>query len=346
MPSYIDNYFSKKAVNSSLLKTMSNPINAQFLYENWDVESQDVSHFRVGSAVDIALTNPTIFNETFEVIDCSRPYGLMGKFIDNLPCNLQEDSAASLYEDAYRISKYKTDIKSVIKALWANDKNIKYYLAKSKAGDKQILSIDEFKLVVSAKRSIFKSDAMRKYFIPDDNPDYIVFHQVPIYWEENGMEFKVLLDGILIDKANGLIIPFDLKTTAKSVYDWYAENFYDHGYYLQCALYMRGLKELMRGAAYTTHPQKDIIELYLDQCGVTNFKFIIISKRDDREPVLAYTVSDASMKEFECASSEIIYKETKYMSLRTCISELRWHLHTNNWITTKKIYEDNFEIEI
>lgn len=83
--------------------------------ENPDIEDSDTSYFRIGSALDCLLTSPERWELDFNVVDANRPYGLMGKFIDNLPRNLTAFSENELYQEAYDKSGYKMSIDRVIK---------------------------------------------------------------------------------------------------------------------------------------------------------------------------------------------------------------------------------------
>lgn len=95
---HVEAYKLNKAYNASLLKTLKNPINAWFIINNQNTEDEDSQHFRIGSAIDCILTTPDSFSELFVVGEVSRPYGLMGKFIDNLPANLNANSLLDNYE--------------------------------------------------------------------------------------------------------------------------------------------------------------------------------------------------------------------------------------------------------
>lgn len=75
--------------------------------ENPDSEDGDKSFFRIGSALDCLLTSPERWEEDFKVVEANRPYGLLAKFIDELPSGLTPDSDLELYQEAYDKSGYK-----------------------------------------------------------------------------------------------------------------------------------------------------------------------------------------------------------------------------------------------
>ena len=48
------------------------------------------------------------------VVDVNRPYGLLAKFVDNMPAGLDKDSSYFMYQEAYDKSGYKMNIEKVI----------------------------------------------------------------------------------------------------------------------------------------------------------------------------------------------------------------------------------------
>ena len=78
-------YISAKALSNSTLGLMLNPRWVKMKLENPEIEDNDTTYFRTGSALDCLLTSPERWDDDFKVIDVNRPWGLMGKFIDNLP---------------------------------------------------------------------------------------------------------------------------------------------------------------------------------------------------------------------------------------------------------------------
>lgn len=82
--------------------------------ENPEIEDDDKKYFRIGSALDCLLTSPERWELDFKVVDAVKPWGLMGKFIDNLPPGLSILSPNALYQEAYDKSGYKMSLDKVI----------------------------------------------------------------------------------------------------------------------------------------------------------------------------------------------------------------------------------------
>lgn len=351
---HIINYKRQRRVNASLLKSLKNPINTYFIWTEQETENEDFAHLRVGSALDVVLTAPDNFNKEFAVGNVSRPYGIMGKFIDNLPPNLSDKSPLYYYEDAYEKSGYKMSLTTVVKLMWGNSMYKDYYYMKSQNPNIQILSKDEYELVMNLRTSILSNDKFKSYFIQEDNFfdfNSMLLLQFPLYFELEDVECKSLLDGIKIDFVNKKILPFDLKSTIKSVYDFHNEGFYVYGYYIQAALYMAGLKLWIEGKAYSDHPQIEKLNdklkelnLSLSDFEIEDFEFVVASKKDNREPVISYSVSKESNYRF--TFEDFKFQTEKYNCLKTLLESFKWHLNTDRWNVRRDVFENYFTVKI
>lgn len=76
-----------------------------------------MKYFRIGAALDTILTAPETFDQQFRIIDANRPWGLMAKFIENLPKGLTKESPKSEYQQAYEEAGYKMHIDRVVDSL-------------------------------------------------------------------------------------------------------------------------------------------------------------------------------------------------------------------------------------
>lgn len=110
----VQDYFKSRRVSNSLLGLLSNPKWIRHKLNNPDTEDEETKYFRIGSALDCLLTSPELWDDEFEVVDANRPYGLMAKFIDNLPSGLTPDSPEEDYQEAYDKSGYKMKLSRVI----------------------------------------------------------------------------------------------------------------------------------------------------------------------------------------------------------------------------------------
>lgn len=326
----IKEYFKTPAISNSLLGLMWNPRWVKLKQDNPDLEDSDVSYFRIGSALDCLLTSPERWTIDFKVVDAIRPYGLMGKFIDNLPGGLNPFSENSLYQEAYDKSGYKMSLDRVIKKLWETEDSFKYYEAtRDVADDVTIISKDEYDIVIKCKELILANEFIRPYF-ERSNELVEILHQVPIYFTLEEENCKALLDGIRINHLDRTIEPFDLKTS-KSVYD-FQSSFLQYGYYRQCAFYQ-----------YALTTENSPTRKYLD-AGYTmkNFVFIVVeNKISSSHPAIIYEVDPSDML---CGWIGGTVRGKKYKGIIELLNEYKFHRDNDYWDLSKELLEQKGKI--
>lgn len=327
----IEDYYKSPRISNSLLGAVENPRLLKMRMENPELK-EDTPSLRIGSALDCLLTSPSRWEEDFAVVNVNKPYGFMGKFVDELPANLTELSAWEDYQNAYWKSGYKMPVKWVINRFWTTPDAVEYYQAINTSRGKIVLSKDEYESVEKAKELILASPFAYDYFIKSKTWVELL-HQVPIYFTYRGFECKALLDGIKLDHKNKIIYPFDLKTTGKSVLD-FTDSFLHYGYYRQCALYTEALYS-------DSSPVKDLLD---DGYKMEDFVFIVVeTKLSSTNPALIYRTTPNTRK----AGIHGGYYEGKYYKgVDQLLDELDWHMKTNNWTYPKAVFENKGVIEL
>lgn len=319
----IKKYFETEALSNSLLGLLNTPRLYKLKMDNPDMEDDDKSHFRVGSALDCLLTTPSEWEEQFSVIDVSRPAGLMGKFIDELPDILDEHFyEISHFQEAYNKAGYKTKLENVIKKFWDNPEFIRYYLL-TRDKSKTILSKEEADKVFKAKELIEANQYTNYYFNDwnlEETDGMIERHfQVPIYFKHLEENCKALLDGVVINHETKTIEPFDLKTTGKSVYD-FQSNFISYGYFRQAAMYYLAL----------TSEESPYAHLLNSDYVVLPFKFIVVeTKPSSFNPAIIYRVEyDTLSMGLNGFTSE---KGKYYKGINQLIQDYKLHKERDSW---------------
>ncbi len=299
--------------------------------DNPETEDDDKKYFRIGAALDCLLTSRERWEEDFEVVDVSRPFGLMGKFIDNLPKNLNILSSEKAYQEAWDKSGYKMRLNKIIEKFWENEEFVKYYmLTRSINDNKIILSKDEFESVTKAKDLIIANPFVHKYFF-STNPNVEILHQVDIYFKYLDEDCKALLDGILINHVERTIEPFDLKTTGKSVYD-FPISFMQYGYYRQCAFYELALSQ--EGS-----PVKKYID---DGYKVLDFSFIVTeTKATASHPAIIFVTN---AEDRACGLNGGVVGKKKYKGIIQLIEEYKYYKESNNWDMPKDLIDSEGRI--
>ena len=251
------------------------------------------------------------------MVDVNRPFGLMGKFIDNLPKDLSIISEESRYQEAWDKSGYKMKLSKIIEKFWENEEHIKYYkLTRNISDNKIVLSKDEFDSVTKARELIYANSFIHKYFF-NLGSHIELLHQVPIYFTYLEEKCKALLDGVLINHRTRTIEPFDLKTTGKSVYD-FPSSYMQFGYYRQCAFYELALKS-----------EDSPVKKYIDEgYEILDFVFIVVeSKVTSSHPAIIYV---SSQKDRECGISGGVVGKRRYKGINQLIEEYKYCKENNS----------------
>lgn len=331
--SEISEYYTAEGINNSMLSLMLNPRWVKLRLENPEIEDDDKKHFRIGSALDCLLTSPERWEKDFKVIDVSRPFGLMGKLIDNLPVNLDMFSAPELFQEAYDKSGYKMKLERVIDNFWRNEETYKYYMA-TRGTDKSvtILSKDEYETVLKCQELISANEFVSQYFTPT-HIGIEILRQVAVYFEYMEEKCKGLLDGILIDHKNRTIQPYDLKTTGKSVYE-FPSSYLQWGYYRQCAFYELALRS-----------EASPVKQYIDE-GYTMLDFIFIvveTKLSSSHPAIIFRTS---ARDRQVGLEGGYYGKKFYKGINNLIEDYKFYKSNNYWDLPRDLYENKGEISL
>jgi len=299
--------------------------------DNPDSEDDDKKHYRIGAALDCLLTSKERWNEDFEVVDVSRPFGLMGKFIDNLPKNLTLLSDESEYREAWDKSGYKMKLSKIIEKFWENEEFLRYYnLTRSISDSKTIISKDEYESVTKSKELIYANEFVHKYFFNTDEHCELL-HQLPIYFTLLEEKCKGLLDGVLINHKDKTIAPFDLKTTGKSVYE-FSQSYLDYGYYRQCAFYELALKS----------EDSPVLKYIQEGYKIMDFVFIVVeTKVTSTHPAIIYVTNEYDR---QCAMYGGTVGKRKYKGIIQLIEEYKYYKQTNNWDMPKDLIDSGGKI--
>ena len=359
----IKRYFASKAINNSLLKKVERPAWIRWWEEHTQVEDDDNRYFRIGRAVDCMLTDKDNFHNQFFCFTQKRPSGLMGKFIDKLPLfALNEEKWHSdeservintgLYLRAFSYANYasRTNILTVIKDFWTKGDNCGYYRAREQANGKEILSIDEMDEIETATQALEQLPDIREYFGRDPNNPTNCYYQVPLYHsvkehdehsefigEGEVVNYKGLLDLVLVDHFLMTIEPIDLKTTAMDV-ELFEEAFYRLGYHRQAAFY----DYLLRNA--------DGYFKRLQEQGYTilPFKFIVAPKKEYfGQSALKFIVSEETMNIGRNGGYAQINGVPRHVrGIFEYMDAYRFHRKFNIWNVPRWIYEKNYELTL
>lgn len=278
-----------------------------------------------------------MFDDEFDVIDVVRPSGLLGKFIDYLPENITQDAEEASFQEAYEKSGYKAKLSTVLKWFFEREGAWEYYTAiKFLGGEKSVLSKDEVELVENMKYLVLCNPFVYDYFmvINRDSPIELI-HQLPIYFECQGVECKGLLDGVKVDHKAKTIQPFDLKTIGKGVWN-FSSSFYQYGYYRQAAFY-----------TYALHAW--VLEVYPEIKDYTflPFQFIVVeSKKSSRQPAIIYQCSENDLRVGREGGCLKQWNDKCLKGYEELLEDWKWHMAKDYWLMPRDLYEQEGRLNL
>lgn len=281
----------------------------------------------LGSLVDCILTRPDDVKKEYEVVDCGLPPQLkefIEEFIVGENLGYASDAAAELAYKTIGIKQSK--LETMVSKFQAE--GLPYYNALRKAVGRKIISSEVMEhakaLVNSMEEDEFIGPIVRREKdsgISGGGMQTIdVYDQLAIYWEERGLEFKALLDKVVVNHMSRTVQPYDIKTTGSSNFqDAYGMYRYD----LQGAFYTDALRHWMKQQGiedYTILPFKFIVA-FTNEKGIGP-QMWQMGARD-------YTVGRWGVTR---------PKEKNMKGYSTLIDDLLWHIKEDKWKYPKEVY--------
>ena len=329
-------YRNNPAVNQSLLCALDNPKSIG--------TNSDKSHFRIGGAVDMLLTQPDEFDNEYLCVEASKVGGMMGTFIENLPTPICDVSLIDPEE--YRRAFDATNLKSydaTVKKFEADKDGLykTYWQALSDADNsgKTLITSEQLKTVQHCVDLLKSCEDVSTYFGNTNG-----FYQVPIYFkfsysemsedDLNGKTFdvdgKALIDGIIVDHDSKTVQPFDLKTSSDHPLS-FVKSFMKWKYFIQAAWYQYAVE------AYC-HSKEGQKFLGVDYTYVVlPIQYIVVGKKHDYCPVIwdiPENLLEGGMMGFE-------YKGRTYKGVVNRVSDYLWHIENNYWDMSKELFDTN-----
>ena len=224
-----------------------------------------------GSAVDAIITGgkeefdnlffvaefPTISDNIISIV--KEAYKLYGASTENLN-DISDRNIINLTETY----KYQLNWKPETRAKVIKEKGEEYYNLLFIAGNRTILDTKTYMDVCRAVEALKTSKTTQYYFTPNNPFDNTVkrYYQLKFKATLNGIDYRCMLDEILVNYADKTIQPIDLKTSHKNEWDFY-KSFIEWNYQIQNRLYYRILADNLQKDEYfkdfTVLPYYDIV---------------------------------------------------------------------------------------
>ena len=226
-----------------------------------------------GSMVDALITGgEEEFNERFYVADFpsigEKERGITDYLFlyHNVDCaGFSAIPKADIIAAANRIGYY---------ANWKDETRVKvltercsqYYNLKYLSAEKTIVDTHTYELVLAMVNVLKNSDATASYFMPDNPFDNIRrYYQLKFKAEFEGVEYRSMMDLVVVDYDRKIIIPVDLKSSGHPEWD-FQDSFVHWSYFIQARLYARNLRYNL---------DKDP---YFKDFTLANYRFIVVNK--------------------------------------------------------------------
>ena len=227
-----------------------------------------------GSAVDAIITGgDEEFNSKFLVADfpdipdtvvkivkdCFAEFHITHRNLSDIP-DVEIIGRAANYN-------YQNNWKSETRAKVIKEKGEEYYNLLFLAEGKTILSNDVYNEVLASVRALRESPSTEYYFRMDNPFDDSIerLYQLKFKATLGGVDYRCMADLLIVDYANKIIYPKDLKTSSHYEWDFY-KSFIDWNYQIQARLYWRIIRDNLDRDPYF----KDFT--------LADYEFIVVNK--------------------------------------------------------------------
>lgn len=319
--------------HSSLSALKVSPLYFQ-KYINRELNQEDSRYLDLGSAIHCYILENKFFDDRYIVSNTNVVGGMMGKFLEAMVENEKyvaeslhdstEDTpdefvlvnTAHLYQHCYDISGFKIPIATVIKKLETTENN-DYLNFLREAQGKHVLSQEEMGIIINCSETIkmhaVAANILNTSELSGAEPEK------QILWTCKGFKIKSIIDNLILDKEQKLVTIVDLKTTAKSVYN-FVRAYASYGYYRQMAIY------------------REAVHAYLEEIGENSMDY----------DIKQYIVAVQTTGLYECVvyepdSTDLSIAIDEFDSL---LERLKWHQDHNRWEYPMEYYNNNGVIKI
>lgn len=241
-----------------------------------------------GSAIDSIITGgQKEFDSRFIVADFPIiPESIISivKALFDLYCDIYTSLEAIPDNEIITIANnfnYQSNWKPETRAKVIKEKGAVYYTLLYLSQGKTILDTNTYNEVQKAVTALKESDSTKEYFAENNPFDNIErLYQLKFKHTFEGIEYRGMMDLIIVDHNNKKIIPVDLKTSSKPEWDFY-KSFIEWKYSIQAMLYWRLLRANM--------DEDD----YFKNFKLCNYRFIVVNKKTLTPLVWEYTDTKA-----------------------------------------------------
>lgn len=199
-------YRESKAVSQSLIKSLLYGVG---LYHKIAKEEDEETHFLIGDAVDILLTQgEDVFNSLFYVSKVDKPSDTIMNIVNYVYTRNPSTftNITPLLHEAIEYYKYQPNWKAETKVMKVLELGEVYWRELVKCQGKTMIDSEQFQTITKVVESL-RNHRFTKHIFEEES-----LNQLAIYFELDGIECKALLDRVNIDHNNKTLQPIDIKT--------------------------------------------------------------------------------------------------------------------------------------
>lgn len=285
-----------------------------------------------GQAVDSIITGgEEEFNQRFFVADMPETTDSVIKIVKDLFAvyGTSYNSIESIPDSNVLVvvnnNNYQQNWKPETRVKVVKEKGSRYYELLFLSGTKTILSSEVANNVYEAVRALKESEATKDYFAPNNVFDDTIerFYQLKFKANLDGIDYRCMADLLIVDKANKIVYPIDLKTSSHKEWDFF-KSFIEWNYQIQARLYWRIIRKVM-----------DADEEFKDY-KLADYKFIVVNKETLTPLVWEF--------ESTTETGNLFFGKNKQIEMRdpeTIGQELHYYLSTENVVVPQGIEINN-----
>ena len=227
-----------------------------------------------GSAVDALITGgQEEFDKNFMVADFEVPTDSVLKMVLVLfgEFGVTHNTLSSIPNEEIigrtEVLKYQLNWKPETRAKVIKEQGETCYSLLYSANGRKIIDTSTMEQIDAAVRALKHSRATEFFFAPNNqfNTDIVREYQLKFKATLRGVNYRCMADLLIVDHANKIVYPIDLKTSSHTEWDFY-ESFRQWRYDIQARLYWRIIRDNM-----DRDPQ-------FSEYDLADYKFIVVNR--------------------------------------------------------------------
>lgn len=336
-------YFAMEKESSSSLKMFVDDRKKYYrkyiLGEDIDETDEENQAVLIGNLVDCLLLIPEEFDTRFfRSTGEDKPTGQMLDFVNELykelMNSLDENGVVTrefdeMCQAAYNTVGFKRDSLEKVKQRFITEGKAYFdEIVEVRPKKLQVITAQDYTNALNIIEGLRTNEFTKEIILQAETNEVEVHNQLVIEFEFEGVDFKVMLDKVIVEHDVKIVNGFDLKVT------WNVDDFYN-GYYLYRKAYIQG-------TLYSLALHKWMNEMGWTDYELAPFKFIVADSINYNAPLIYVMTEKALLDGLEGFQ----LKDRKYKGVKQIVSDLKWHKESGIWNISAENYKNKGIVEI